>query len=105
MTLDEAVKHLGAEQVRVMCNSGVAYDPCSAMSFCGRALAAQLRGDGERQLAFIVLMGRPEWLVRQACRALDELHEAYLEGSGRAAMELARRGALPLPERVPAYVR
>lgn len=96
MTIDEAIVHLDPQHVRDVLNSGVAHDEHNTLGLHGRGVTASMANDFVTQLAYVKVMVTEEALVRQACRPLDELREAMLEGSGRAMAELARRG-LPLP--------
>lgn len=96
MTLDEAIIFLGPINVREILRSGRAHD-VAAESFNGRAITAQLRREFGKATAYYVLAASPEALLWQACRPLDDLREAYLEGSVRARREMERRGA-EMPE-------
>ncbi len=93
-TIDEAIELLGREHVRDILRSGRAY-MAGISGFEGRAVAAGLgRGAAQRD-AYTVLAGTPEAVVWQATRSMESLHEAFLEGSPSAYMELARRHKLP----------
>jgi hypothetical protein len=96
MTPDEAIQHLGRVHVREILRSGRAFD-VAAESFNGHAITAQLRREYRTATAYYVLAASPEALLWQACRPLDDLREAYLEGSVRARREMERRGA-EMPE-------
>lgn len=97
MTVDEAINHLGAQHVLRVLNSGHAQDAGHPDSLRGRAATARLRGKTADETAFAVLTFVREADVRMACKSPEALHEAFLEGSGRAHTELVRRG-LSLPQ-------
>ena len=90
MTIDEAITLLGSTNVRDILRSGRSHD-VAADSFNGRAVTAQIRGDARCCEAYYVLAACEAPLIWQAIRPVDELREAYLEGSVRAWRELERR--------------
>lgn len=96
MDIDQAISILGAEHVRQILNSGRAQDPGHPDGFRGHAACARIGGLGEHESAYATLALAYEPSVRMACKSPEQLSEALMEGSHRAAIEMARRGILPV---------
>lgn len=98
MTIDSAIRCVGAEAVREIVRSGHAHDAGHVLSFRGRATSAWLKGRLTEQDAFMVLAAAHEPDIWQAIKSPERLEREFLEdGSGRAYAEMVRRG-LPLPQ-------
>lgn len=95
MGIDDAIQLLGAAHVRQILNSGHAQDPGHPDGFRGHAACARIGGLDRHGSAYAALALAWEPDVRMACKSPKQLEDALLDGSHRAAIEMARRGILP----------